>query len=198
MISWKSTGDSNWDVFRKWFTPFALTCVFLILLAGIILMEYTVPEYLNSWLLPYGEALLLKHLLYALVLIFGFINGFVQKKQMNKNWLRAESGLLLIVYIVTAFMSQSVPPKDVSYTIDTAGISPIIMAITGDEWDSQYSVGLAWNLKMMIFVGISILITVSMSQVYEHKTRPYLFALFGCLLVLALFFTILLSIVPLT
>ncbi|PLS18226.1 hypothetical protein CVD28_08030 [Bacillus sp. M6-12] len=197
IISWKSTADSNWDVFRKWFTPFAFSCVLLILVTGIILMKYTVPEYWNSWLLPYGEALLLKHLLYSLVLIFAFINGFVQKRQMNIKWLRAESIVIFVVFIVTAFMSQSVPPKNVSESIDNAGTSPMITAITGKEWDSKFSVALTWNPKMMIFIGIAILISVLMLQIYEHKTSPYLFALFGCLLVLSLFFTILFAIEPL-
>ena len=62
-IGWFSKEPTHWEAFLRWFTPLAIVCVVVAAAAGLWLMQIIVPEYVNSWLLPYGQALLVKHLL---------------------------------------------------------------------------------------------------------------------------------------
>jgi putative copper resistance protein D len=47
-------------------------------------MQMIIPEYINSWILSYGQALLIKHLLIVPVMVFALFNGFYMKSKLAK------------------------------------------------------------------------------------------------------------------
>ncbi|WP_018921579.1 copper resistance D family protein [Salsuginibacillus kocurii] len=133
--------DSNLASFFSWFHWFALVAVSLIVFSGLILMQYIVPEYRNSWMLSYGQWLLLKHLLFIPLIFYGFIHGFIVKKRLNKGWnasrfvqsLRIESVLIIGIFFVTAVMSQQTPPHEVAQTLQFAQPSGLAQLFIGEQ-----------------------------------------------------------------
>ena len=75
-------------------------------------------EYINSWAVPYGRMLLIKHISIIPVLTFAFINGILAKKSTAlenfdpRPWIKGESIILLIVFYCTAVMGTLSPPHD--------------------------------------------------------------------------------------
>ena len=47
-------------------------------------MEF--EDYPNSWMLPYGQALLIKHLLIIPLLVYAVINSILMKKKLDKGY----------------------------------------------------------------------------------------------------------------
>jgi hypothetical protein len=69
-------------------------------------MNFIVPEYWNSWLLPITEAFIIpccaKHC---------FCKLHPLKEKMNRKWLQTETIFIMSILLVTGFMGQSVPPQ---------------------------------------------------------------------------------------
>ena len=78
MVSWFSKDHSNWLAFLKWFTPVAFACFGLVILSGFKIMTIIMEtsDYVNSWSIDYGQALLIKHIILLPIIVFAFINGF--------------------------------------------------------------------------------------------------------------------------
>ncbi|MFD2701973.1 copper resistance D family protein [Paenibacillus shunpengii] len=124
VIAWFTQEARNWPAFLKWYTPVAIAGVLMILVSGLMTMSYTTPEYVNSWILSYGQALLMKHLLFIPLIVFGFGNGFIYKHKLKSNpsfnpipWLRAEAIIVILVFGFTAFMKLQTPPHEVAETL---------------------------------------------------------------------------------
>jgi putative copper export protein len=134
VVSWFSRDYANWQRFLKWFTPVALTCLALVALTGFDLMGYTMNEgdYVNSWSLSYGQALLLKHLTIIPLLAFAFINSTLVRKKISAQstfnplpWARLESVVVLLVFGITGALGEQAPPHVIETTIKEDGISPL-------------------------------------------------------------------------
>ncbi len=132
VIGWFSKDEANWQPFLRWFSPVAIIAVLTAIIAGIVLMTFTTPEYVNAWMLPYGQLLLIKHLLIVPLLLFGYSNGFLYKRIAArrdgfspKRWLRAESAIALLVLAATAMLGQQTPPHTVKETLQTVSPSPL-------------------------------------------------------------------------
>lgn len=125
--------------FYKWFTPLALICLLTVIAAGLWLMSYIVPEYVNAYMLDYGQALLIKHILLFIVVFYSLINGVWVKKKLREGtasfpvlkWIRAEGILLFLVFVTTAIMSQQTPPHDVAETLQMQEPSKLFTFVTG-------------------------------------------------------------------
>lgn len=124
MGGWYAKDHIRWLSFLKWFTPLSIVCMAAIGWSGFVIMQYAVPQYINSWILPYGQALLLKHILIIPLVTFAFINGFVVRRRINQSpgyngaaWIQAESAIVFCIFVVTGFMGQQSPPHDVSLTL---------------------------------------------------------------------------------
>ncbi|MBB5172635.1 copper resistance D family protein [Texcoconibacillus texcoconensis] len=131
--------DANWDKFLQWFTPFAIVCVSVMIASGFVLMGYIVPEYMNSWMLPYGQLLLLKHLLFIPLVFYGFAHGFLLRKKIErkpqfspKRSFQIESVIGLAIFVVTAVMSHQTPPHEVATTLQFELPSTVATALIGD------------------------------------------------------------------
>ncbi|MBD8499630.1 copper resistance D family protein [Paenibacillus arenosi] len=196
IVSWFSTSESRWNTFMNWYSPLAIGCMTAITAAGLILMEYITPTYWDSWLLPYGQALLLKHLLYAVLISLAFINGFLLRKKMHLKWLRAETIVVVIILLVTAFMTHSASPRDVAQVLQTDGVSQWFELLHQGGWSINWRVDLAFNSYTLILSFMAILFAALMVMAYRKKQSPFVFIAIGCLAVITVFIAVLISIVP--
>lgn len=136
VVSWFAKNKNNWISFLKWFTPVAIICLLVTIVAGYFTMEMDidsyddpnasiVQEYQNSLIVNYGQALVLKHIFIISLVLFAFINGVMFRKKSNQEsfnplkWTRLESVYALIVFGLTAFMGQSWPPHQIYLLINT-------------------------------------------------------------------------------
>lgn len=90
IVSFFSKDLRNWSKFLSWFTPTAILSLVLIILSGFMTMKLVVEpkDYVSSWMLPYGQALLVKHILIIPLVAFAFINGIsMRKKQLEHPYL---------------------------------------------------------------------------------------------------------------
>ncbi|ASN05578.1 copper resistance D family protein [Virgibacillus necropolis] len=155
VVSWFGKNKTNWLAFIKWFTPVALTCLIITIVAGYFTMgidinsnddpsSSIVQDYQNSLLVNYGQALLLKHIFIISLVLFAFINGvlFWRKYDIESynplKWARLESMYALIVFGLTAFMGQSWPPHQIYSLLKAEGASPLFKALYDGEILSAY------------------------------------------------------------
>ncbi|MCR8845002.1 CopD family protein [Paenibacillus sp. SC116] len=196
IVSWLTTSETRWNTFLNWYSPLAIGCMTAITAAGLILMEYITPTYWDSWLLPYGQALLLKHLLYAVLISLAFINGFLLRKRMHIKWLRAETIIVVVILLVTAFMTHSASPRDVAQVLQTDGVSQWFDLLHQGNWSSNWRVGLAFNSYTILLSFMAMLFIALMVMAYQKKQSPFVFITIGCLAVITVFIAVLISIVP--
>lgn len=146
VVAWFAKTDEHWKEFLRWFTPVSILCVIALSASGWALMGVIVPEYRNAWMLPYGQALLLKHLIYVPVLLTAFCNGILSKQIGNKGhfnprpWLRAEGILLLLIFLMSGTLSVSTPPHDVSLTLNEAHASALFQWFLNEPLDKNLDV----------------------------------------------------------
>lgn len=137
LVTWFSPRLANWRSFLKWFTPFALGMMAIILLSGFaVWLLFSKPaDYAASWVLPYGQMLLLKHLSILPLLAAAFLNGFGNKrKEPSQKMLKLETFMLGLVFLFTAVMSKLAPPHNVNNTFLTEGAAPFIETLIGEKF----------------------------------------------------------------
>lgn len=137
IVTWFSPRLTNWRSFLKWFTPFAVGMMAIILLSGFaVWLLFSKPvDYVDSWVLPYGQMLLLKHLSILPLLVAAFLNGFGNRaKEPSRNLLKLETFMLGLVFLFTATMSKLAPPHIVNNTFLTEGAAPFIEALNGEQF----------------------------------------------------------------
>ncbi|WP_211748350.1 CopD family protein [Paenibacillus sp. Marseille-Q4541] len=198
-VAWFTAEARHWERFLKWFTPVSIACVVLILVSGLLTMTYTVPEYINSWILPYGQALLMKHLLFVPIIIFGFCNGFLIRSKMELKqgfavipWLKAETILILFVFLFTALMSQEAPPHAVAETLQYNDPSAVFMAL-----HPEASVPLQWQFSFPAAALTVLALIVLAGMVYSfvnRRSRPGMTLLIGFVFVITAYGALMLSV----
>ncbi|MHA6485095.1 copper resistance D family protein [Paenibacillus sp. strain BS8-2] len=136
VAGWFARSSNHWPAFLNWFSPVAIGSVILTLAAGFTLMTFTTPDYVKSWILPYGQALLIKHVLILPLLVFAFTNGFLYKRMAAANehfnprvWLKAESVIAMLVLAATGVLGQQSPPHDVRETLQSVSPAPLFTRI---------------------------------------------------------------------
>ncbi|WP_251028156.1 copper resistance D family protein [Bacillus sp. ISL-77] len=134
VVSWFSKDYSNWLNFLRWFTPVAITCLTVTIVTGLILMTFVVDinDYVRTWVLSYGQALLIKHLLIIPLIAYAIINGILIRRKLKTNtafnpkpWTRVESIVILLVFSATAALGQQSPPHDIIQTVKSVGASKL-------------------------------------------------------------------------
>ncbi|MFE4132957.1 copper resistance D family protein [Peribacillus sp. YIM B13482] len=200
IVSWFSKNQENWLAFLKWFTPTAIFCLGLTILSGFLIMSIILDakDYANSWMLNYGQALLIKHVIVLPILIFTFINGFWIKKHLYngstfnlKPWTKAESILLFFIFTVTAVLGQQEPPKEIETTMKDSGT--LFQYIYGGTVPPSLPVQLELNFIHQFSVGLSavFLILVLLSFI---KKAPVISLLLSLFLVISIYLTLMFSI----
>ncbi|WP_214845583.1 MULTISPECIES: copper resistance D family protein [unclassified Exiguobacterium] len=129
VLGFSSKSDRNLAIILEWFRPLVTLCFLIIVGSGIYLMSVVVSvgNYLDSWILPYGQALLWKHVLILPVLVIGFLNGkwsYAHSKQsfeVQRMRMRVEGLLMFLLFTATAWLGQQEPPHSIKDTLKSSG-----------------------------------------------------------------------------
>ncbi|MGG6447681.1 copper resistance D family protein [Pseudobacillus badius] len=203
VVSWLSKNKENWLPFLKWFSPIALICFLLTILTGFMMMTLVieVKDYANSWVLNYGQALLIKHLIIVPMFFFAFINGFWVKKQLQKDlsfqpipWAKAESVVLLLIFSATAILGQQPPAHGIDTTLKSNGMAPLFQYVYGGTIQTPVSVEFGLNAMngLLFSLAAAFLILLLLSFI---KKAPAILAFIMCLFfVISMYLALMLSI----
>lgn len=203
IASWFSANYSNWLKFLKWFSPVAATCFIVTIVTGLLLMNVVIDysEYENSWVLPYGQSLLIKHLLIIPLILFSFINSVLIRKNISKNppfnpipWTKAESLVVFLIFSATAVLGQQEPPHEIAITIASSGISSLFdLFYTGSVTkDSIILLGFNLNAAVLFILGATFLVLVVMT--YVKRAPAFVGFVMSVLSVISLYLALMMSI----
>lgn len=180
-VTWFSPAFTNWRSFLKWFTPFAFGMMAIILGSGFIvwLMFSKPADYAASWVLPYGQMLLLKHLSILPLLAAAFLNGFGNKTKVpSRKGLQLETIMLGLVFLFTATMSKLAPPHNVNNTFLTEGAAPFLESLIGEQFLPILPQA-AWSVNGSLLLLIGILAMGLMALSFYKKAPLWLSVIFG-------------------
>lgn len=176
VVSWFSKDNANWSTFLRWFSPVAIISVLVTLIAGLVLMSFTTPEYVNAWMLPYGQILLIKHLLILPLLLFAYTNGFGYKKISKtepsfnpKRWLKAESIIALLVLSATAVLGQQSPPHKVRETLQSESPSPLFTSLYKGSFSPDINLQFTLHMESILMFAASALMAVGIVWLYRSN-----------------------------
>lgn len=172
-IAWKPGAVPDWRGFLKWFTPLAAGLMAVIIGTGIVLMllAMNMTDYAASWVLPYGQMLLLKHLGIIPLLAAAAINGFLaQKDDPPAHWLKVESLLLGLVLLFTSFMSKLAPPHNLDKTFASEGQAPLTEKLVGSV-EAPVTAHFTPDFNGLAALAIAFLFLVLL-PVAERKSLP--------------------------
>lgn len=192
-VGWFSTSENNWLQFQRWFTPLAIGCVAVVIAAGLVLMELILTDgYFYSWLVPYGQAILFKHLLIIPLLTYAFINGFLMKARLKKDpsfsprkWLKVESVIVLLVFSATAFMGQQSPPHDVETLLEQQGPASWFAAFYQGSFQPTMNVVFHFGTVSFLFSIVAFVFLALVLFSYIKKAPSWLSLLMSVLFVFA-------------
>lgn len=191
VVSWFSKNSNNWLTFLKWFSPLALICLIGTVSAGFFLMTMLVPDYVNAWMVSYGQALLFKHLLIIPLLTFAFINGVLVKRKLKENpsfnpipMVRAESIVALLVFWAMAVMGQKSPTENLAAVIKYEKPSALFQSFYDGIITPSTTIQFVSNGNSILLACISVLFLLTMVFIFRQKANSSKFAvLFGLLFV---------------
>lgn len=197
IVSFFSKDVRNWEKFLSWFTPVAFLCIIFIILSGFMTMKLVVDprDYVSSWMLPYGQALLVKHILIIPLLVFAFINGILMKKQaehpgsLTIKWIKAESLFVTLIFIVTGALSIQSPPHDIESMINTEGYSQLYKWFHPFLPDAEVKL----NIDSSFLVGgvLSAIVVSLMIFSFTKKNSVLMSIIFGLFFVFITYITLL-------
>ena len=177
IVGWFSVDTRHWLQFLSWFSSVAVICLMLIVGSGIILMQFVLDakDYVNAWTIPYGQALLIKHLLIFPVLIFAFINGIwvkrklEQKEKMNPlPWVKVESVTLLLVFTATAVLGQQEPPLNIDRTLINSGPSALFDFFYAGTIDTVENIQINFsNISVILLILSAIFASIVLYGYYS-------------------------------
>lgn len=195
---WFASQSNNWMAFLRWFSPLAIACVLTVIAAGLVLMQYIIPDYYNSWVVSYGQALLIKHLLLIPLLIFGLFNGFILKRKMQREhrfdprgWLRAESIFVFLIFAVTAFMGMQRPPHEDPENPEAPTPSLLFRLLYPGEARADTVVQLGWTVSASILTAVAAVLLILL---FTLRKKPLMSVVFGILFVVSNYLALMLSV----
>jgi copper resistance protein D len=201
-VAWFAKNSNNWTSFLKWFTPFAVGCMVIILTSGFFVMLFVVDisDYINSWALPYGQMLLLKHISIIPLLAFALINGFLLRRlsaQPDFNiraWLKAETIIIAVIFFFTSILGTLSPPHDIDFTVKSEGASKWLEYLTSKTIITPVNLKLMFSIEgfFLILFGFMFLIMIFLS--FYKKVKPYFAAVCGLLFIVSVYFGLVISI----
>lgn len=199
-LTWFSDEEVVWSKFLRWFTPFAFGCLIMIFVSGILLMIYFVDpkNYISSWVLPYGQMLLLKHISIIPLLVFAFINGVLLKKvnaasiYNPRPWIKAEGLFIFIIFYFTSIMGTLSPPHEVDFTVKSEGASEWVEWILGRDILTSMNIGVTANFNSVLLLVMAF-IFLAMIYVSVKKVKPRTAVFWGISFIFAMYFAFMLS-----
>jgi len=203
VVSWFAKDDSNWAAFLKWFSPLAIGCVIVALIAGITLMSYTMPQVTNSLMLNYGQLMLLKHASILPLLWLAFSNGFVYPRLARKGalpsqlkLLRVESIIALFVLGFTAVMGQTAPPHNVLETLRTETPSSLFTTIYQGSFTPDLQLIWHWNMSSLLLMAASLLMIYAISIAFKQRNTIWI-VLLSIIFIVLVYLAVMFGLTPL-
>lgn len=203
VITWFSKNTNNWLSFLKWFHITALYCFGIIIITGFSLMSFSTPldAYPDTWMVSYGQSLLIKHLLIIPLIVYAFMNGILMKKRLIKDdnfdarpWTKVELFILLLVFAATGAMSQQSPPHNLFETINSEGFSTLFLLFHDGDVFPGITVQMVFNTDGILLLCIAA-IFLAMSLFSFVKRMPAIFSfIMSLLVVIAAYLGLLVSI----
>ena len=198
--SWFSKNHDNWLRFLRWYTPLALLCLFVTIASGIFLMTFSVDSpYPNSWMVDYGQFLLIKHILIISMLIYAVINGILIRRSLINNpnfnpvpWVKAESIIVLLVFAATAAMSHQMPPSAGTWQIQ--GVSVFFELFYQGNYYPGMETQFGINSLSIIFMAIALLFLYLIFYAFYKKTSPIFTFCLSVLFSFSIYLALMLSI----
>jgi putative copper resistance protein D len=192
MVGFFARQSINWSAFLRWFTPTAIISVLVIMASGFFMMREIVPEYYNSWMLSYGQVLLIKHLIFIPLIFFAFASGFLVRHRLQKeadyspeSWYRWEGLLALMIFAVSAFMIEQEPPHEVAITLNFTEPSRLFLAFfDGEFFHPTLQLLLSPNLLSMVLI-IGALLSLTFIIITFMKKWSVAFAFIFAILFIA-------------
>lgn len=201
VVGWFSKNRDNWLKFLKWFSPIAFICVVASISAGFFLMNLLVPDYVNSWIVPYGQALLIKHLLIIPLLTFAFINGVLVRRTLKINpnfnpipWARAESMVALLVFTAMAVMGQQSTPENIAAIIKFEKPSWLFESFYQGNVELNTSIAVGINATSVALMIAAIIFLLGMVILFRKKANSVVVTVCGLLFVVVSYVAIMKSI----
>jgi putative copper resistance protein D len=204
VVSWFSVNQTNWLAFLKWFTPVAISCLLVIGATGYFLMTLVIDlnNYANSWILPYGQSLLIKHLILIPIIFFACINGLWMKRKIQKgsninprNWVRAESLTLLLIFSATAVLGQQEPPHDLGAVATSNGMSKLFTAVYSKTITLPIQASMDVNLLGILLFVLSICFLIFASIASYKKASPFIAFILSILCIVSIYLGLMNSVV---
>ncbi len=164
VTGWFSKNYENWMKFLKWFTPVAFVCLIAVISTGLMLMNVSVklPEYPSSWMLSYGQSLLLKHILLLPLLVYALINSQLVRRRIRNDlqfnpipWTKWESAVILFIFMATAVLGEQSPPHEAILTQET--VSSLFMLFYQGVFQPGMTVQFVMNAVSISFFVLAFL-----------------------------------------
>lgn len=173
---------AGWRAFYGWFTPLAAVCVAVVAASGFALMGAMSDAWVGAWTLDYGQALLLKHLLIAPLLVFAVINGFLIAPKARRDasafdprpWMRAESAVALAVFAATAVLSRQAPPHRLEETLLYTPLSPWFLRWVDRPIAADERLTLQPDAASLLLGGVALAFLGIMLLIYVRRAHPSL------------------------
>lgn len=202
-VSWLAKRIDNWHSFLRWFTPLSIGLVIILTISGISLMLFIIEprDYANSWVLSYGQMLLLKHISILPILAFGLINGFLSRKtkqdeQFNPvKWVQAETFILMIVFFITGVLGTLPPPHQVNATLLQEGPALWIEPLVGQNIEAPFSVQFDFALQSTLLFIVALLFISMMIVSFYKKISPIIALSFGIAFIISTYLGLMFSVV---
>lgn len=201
-VSWFSKNSHNWLNFLKWFTPVALICFMITTGTGLVLMTFVMDfrDYANTWMIPYGQALLIKHLLIIPLILYAGINSALIRRKLKTDtdfnpvpWTKVESTVILLIFAATAALGQQSPPHDIETTVKS-GVSKLFALFYQGQIDSAMPVQITLNITSIALGVVALLFLVLIVISYIKRTAAFLSFLMSIMFVASTYLFLLLSI----
>lgn len=202
-ISWFSRNTDNWAKFLKWFHVLALYCFAIVIITGLSLMNLSMEwsAYADSWMLSYGQSLLIKHLLIIPLIGYAFINGIVMKRKLQNEvhfdprpWTKVEFFIILLIFVATGALSQQSPPSNLAHILSSEGFSPLFTLFYDGAIQPSLNVQFLPKLDG-ILLGIVSICFLAVSILSFFKKMPPIFSfIMSILVVISAYLALLLSV----
>ncbi|HSJ37338.1 MAG TPA: hypothetical protein VK945_03915 [Planococcus sp. (in: firmicutes)] len=196
VVTWFSPALTNWRSFLKWFTPFAFGLMAILLVSGFaVWLLFSRPaDYAASWVLPYGQMLLLKHLSILPLLAAALLNGFGNKtKEPSRKGLKLETFMLGLVFLFTAIMSKLAPPHTVNNTFLTEGAAPFIESVIGEQF-LPILPQVIFSIDGILLLLVGVLLIALMIMSFFRKVPLWLSCIFGLGFVVSVYLGLMMNI----
>ncbi|OZS78677.1 copper resistance protein CopD [Tetzosporium hominis] len=196
VVSWFSFTAANWLSFLNWYTPVAFASLAVIIVSGIFMMNLVVEinDYPNSWIVPYGQALLIKHLIIVPILVFALVNGFIIKRKLHIGisinplpWVRSESIFLLLIFSATAVLGQQEPPHNIESMVTSNGMSKVFNTIYMGPINAPINADLNITVLGCLFFLISLCFATLIGVTLKKKASILAVFLLSLLLAFSLY-----------